>query len=155
MKVTVAQLLANKGSKVWSVSPETSVYEALQLLAERDIGALLVIGGEQIAGLFSERDYARRVILRGKTSKDTPVAEIMTRPVLYVPPWRTLDECMALMTARKIRHLPVLDEGKLVGVISIGDVVKAMIAEQEFAIQELEAFVDQALKDKATQTTGA
>ena len=148
MKITVSQILDKKGRGVWSVSPQTSVYDALKLMADKGIGALVVIDGEKIVGMFSERDYARKVVLQGRWSKETPVVEVMTESVCYVPPWRTLDECMALMTDKRFRHLPVLEEGKLVGIISIGDVVSAIIAEQEFAIRQLEAFVDEALKDR-------
>ncbi len=151
MKVTVADILATKGRQVWSVTPETTVFDALRQMADKDVGALVVMSGDRIVGIFSERDYAREVILKGKSSKEIPVSEIMTSSVCYVPPWRTVDECMALMTAMHVRHLPVLDDGKSVGIISIGDVVKAIISEQEFVINELEAFVDEALKQPATE----
>lgn len=148
MQMTVSQILDKKGRSVWSVSPGTSVYDALKLMADKGIGALIVIDGDKTVGMFSERDYARKVVLKGRWSKETPVAEVMTEAVCYVPPWRTLDECMALMTDKRFRHLPVLEEGKLIGIVSIGDVVSAIIAEQEFAIRQLEAFVDEALKNK-------
>jgi len=146
MNITVRQILDEKGSEVWTVTPDTLVYDALQLMADKNIGAVVVVEGETIVGILSERDYARKVILRGKSSKETPVADIMTRSVCYVPPYRTLDECMALMTDRALRHLPVLEDGKLQGIVSIGDIVKAIISEQEFVINELVAFVDEALK---------
>jgi CBS domain-containing protein len=148
MKVTVSQLLEKKGHNVSTISQQASVYDALKLLADKDIGALVVTDGAKVLGMFSERDYARKVVLKGRWSKETPVADIMTTRVCFVPPWRTLDECMALMTYERVRHLPVLDGGRLVGVVSIGDVVKEIISEQEFVIQELEGFVDEALKDK-------
>ena len=148
MQMTVSQILDKKGRSVWSISPGTSVYDALKLMADKGIGALIVIDGDKTVGMFSERDYARKVVLKGRWSKETPVAEVMTEAVCYVPPWRTLDECMALMTDKRFRHLPVLEEGKLIGIVSIGDVVSAIIAEQEFAIRQLEAFVDEALKNK-------
>lgn len=148
MKVTVAQLLDKKGHNVCTISAQASVYDALKLIADKDIGALLVTDGAKILGMFSERDYARKVVLQGRWSKETHVADIMTTRVCFVPPWRTLDECMALMTYERVRHLPVLESGRLVGIISIGDVVKEIISEQEFVIQELEGFVDEALKDK-------
>jgi len=139
---TVMQLLRGKGHAVLSVSPETSVFEALRVMAEKNIGALLVVEGEGLVGIFSERDYARKVVLKGKASKETPVREIMTSPVLYVRPEQTIEECMALMTDKHVRHLPVLqDETRLVGVISIGDVVKTIIAEQEFMIEQLQNYI--------------
>jgi CBS domain-containing protein len=148
MKITVAEILEAKGRSVWTVSPRTSVYDALKLMADKNIGAVAVLEGERLSGIFSERDYARKIILMGKSSKDTPVADVMTTAVVCVPPWRTIDECMAIMTARHVRHLPVLDEGKLAGLVSIGDVVKVIISEQTYAIQELEAFVDDVLKGR-------
>ena len=138
---TVTQLLRTKGHEVVSVSAETSVFQALKVMAEKNIGALLVIEAERLVGVLSERDYARKVILKGKASKDTSVREIMTAHVLYVRPEQTIEECMALMTAKRVRHLPVLEEERLVGVISIGDVVKAIIAEQEFMIEQLQNYI--------------
>jgi CBS domain-containing protein len=151
MKVTISKVLQAKGSNVWSVSPDTLVYDALKLMGEKDVGALVVLEGDTVVGMFSERDYARRIMLEGRSSRETRVMDVMSRLVWYVPPWRTIDECMALMTAKRIRHLPVLKDGALVGIVSIGDVVKAVISEQEFAINELEAFVDEALRDRARQ----
>lgn len=139
--LTVRELLAKKGSQVWSVSPDATVYEALQLMAEQNVGAVLVLAGEQLAGILSERDYARKVILLGKSSKDTPVREIMTQRVVCVRPTNTIDECMALMTDKRVRHLPVVAEKHVTGVISIGDVVKATIAEQRFIIEQLEHYI--------------
>jgi len=138
---TVTQLLRAKGHEILSVSPELPVFEALQVMADRNVGALLVVEGGGLVGIFSERDYARKVILKGKTSKETPVREIMSSHVLYVRPQQTIEECMALMTDKRVRHLPVLDDEKLVGVISIGDVVKAIIAEQEFVIEQLQNYI--------------
>lgn len=138
---TVAHLLRGKGSEVLSVAPELPVFEALGVMAERNVGALLVVEGGRLVGILSERDYARKVILKGKTSKDTPVREIMSSHVLYVRPAQTIEDCMALMTDKRVRHLPVLDEDRLVGVISIGDVVKAIIAEQEFLIEQLQNYI--------------
>ncbi len=148
MKMLVSQILETKGRSVSSVPPQASVYEALKLMADKGVGALIVIDGEKVVGMFSERDYARKIVLKGRWSKETPVAEVMTESVYYVPPWRTIDECMALMTDKHVRHLPVLEEGKLIGIVSIGDVVRAIISEQKFAIEQLEAFVDEALKDR-------
>ncbi|MFZ6027814.1 MAG: CBS domain-containing protein [Chloroflexota bacterium] len=137
----VKQILQTKGDGVWSISPEASVFEALAMMAEKEIGALLVIDKGEVAGIFSERDYARKVILRGKSSKDIPVSEVMTRRVLCVNPSTTVGECMALMTEKHIRHLPVMDDGKLAGFISIGDVVKSIISEQEYLIEHLENYI--------------
>ena len=138
---TVTQLLRAKGHEILSVSPEASVFEALKVMAAKNVGALLVVEGERLVGVFSERDYARKVILQGKASKEIPVREIMTSHVLYVRPEQTIEECMALMTDKRVRHLPVLEEERLVGVISIGDVVKAIIAEQEFMIEQLQNYI--------------
>jgi len=138
---TVTQLLRGKGHEVLSVSPEASVFEALKVMAEKNVGALLVVEGERLVGVFSERDYARKVILKGKASKEIPVREIMTSHILYVRPEQTIEECMALMTDKRVRHLPVLEDERLVGVISIGDVVKAIIAEQDFMIEQLQNYI--------------
>ena len=123
------------------VPPDTSVFEALKRMADRNVGALLVVEGEKLAGIFSERDYARKVILKGKASREIPVDEIMSTRVVFVRPNQTIDECMALMTEKRIRHLPVLQSGKLIGLISIGDVVKTVISEQEFIIHQLENYI--------------
>jgi CBS domain-containing protein len=138
---TVRQILQNKGNQIWSISPAASVYEALQLMAARDIGALAVVQEERLVGIFSERDYARKVILHGKTSRETRVDEIMTGRVVVVGPERTTEECMALMTEKHIRHLPVVEGERLIGLISIGDVVKAVISNQEFVINQLENYI--------------
>jgi CBS domain-containing protein len=138
---TVRQILKNKGNQVWSISPAASVYEALQLMAARDIGALAVVEEDRLVGIFSERDYARKVILHGKTSRETRVDEIMTARVVVVGPERTTEECMALMTEKHIRHLPVVEGERLIGLISIGDVVKAVISNQKFVIDQLENYI--------------
>jgi len=139
---TVSDLLRVKGNQVWSIGPDATVYDALTLMAEKDVGALLVLDNVgQLVGILSERDYARKIVLKGKTSRETPVREIMTKKVLWVRPDQTIEEIMALMTNKRIRHLPVLEEGRLVGVISIGDVVKAIISEQEFMIEQLENYI--------------
>ncbi|HEX9371826.1 MAG TPA: CBS domain-containing protein [Roseiflexaceae bacterium] len=138
---TVQQLLQTKGHDVWSIGPDASVFEALQLMAEKDVGALVVRDGDQIAGIISERDYARSIALKDRSSRTTPVGEIMTRRVLYVRPDQDIEECMALMTERRLRHLPVLDGGRLIGVISIGDVVKHIITERDFLIEQLENYI--------------
>ncbi|MCI0696014.1 CBS domain-containing protein [candidate division KSB1 bacterium] len=138
---TVSQLLDAKGREVWSVMPATSVYDALVLMAEKNCGALLVLEAGKLMGIFSERDYARKIILKGKASKDTLVEEIMSTQVVFVRPQQTIAECMAFMTAKRIRHLPVLEGDKVIGMISIGDVVKAIISEQEFTIKQLENYI--------------
>ena len=138
---TVKQLLDAKGHNVWIVAPDASVYEALKLMADKDVGALLVLEAGKLVGIISERDYARKVILKGKFSKDTPVHEIMTTRLVYVRPEQTIQECMALMTDQHIRHLPVLAGAELVGLVSIGDLVKAIISEQEFLIQNLQDYI--------------
>jgi CBS domain-containing protein len=138
---TVAQLLRSKPHGVLSITPDTAVYHALQLMADKNVGALLVLDGDSLVGIFSERDYARKVILVGKSSKETQVREIMSSHVLYVRPQQTIQDCMALMTDKRVRHLPVLDEHRVVGVISIGDVVKSIISEQEFMIEQLQNYI--------------
>jgi CBS domain-containing protein len=138
---TVNEILQAKAGKLLSISPDASVLDALKLMAEREVGALVVLDGEQLAGIFSERDYARKVILFGKSSKDTAVSEIMTRKVVCVRPDQSVEECMALMTDKRIRHLPVLQGNAIIGVISIGDVVKEVISEQRFMIEQLEHYI--------------
>jgi CBS domain-containing protein len=138
---TVNRILEAKGKDVCTVSPDATVLEALGMMAEHGIGALVVVDKEAVVGMFSERDYARKVILKGKASKDTPVREVMSTKVYYVQPTQRIEECMALMTDKTIRHLPVIFEDRLVGIISIGDVVKAMISEQEFIIEQLEQYI--------------
>lgn len=139
--ITVRDILRQKGNQIWCVSPDTTVFDALGLMAEKNAGALVVLDGESLAGIFSERDYARKVILKGKASKKTSVEEIMSSEVTTVDPGQSVDECMALMTDKRIRHLPVFEEEKLVGLISIGDVVKAVISEREFVIKQLENYI--------------
>lgn len=138
---TVKHCLQSKGSHFWWISPDATVYEALVLMAEKNIGALLVMDREVLVGIFSERDYARKVILFGKASKVIPVSEIMTSRVFYVRPEQSIEECMALMTDKHIRHLPVMEGKRVVGVLSIGDVVKAIIEQQEFVIEQLENYI--------------
>lgn len=139
--INVRDILQEKGKEIWKVSPDTSVFDALKLMADRNIGALLVLDGKKLAGIFSERDYARKVILKGKASKDTAVREIMTAVVVTVRLAQTVEECMELMTANRIRHLPVVEGDQLAGVISIGDVVKAIISDREFTIKQLENYI--------------
>lgn len=139
---TVRDLLNHKGRQVWSVTPEMTVYDTLALMADRNIGAVLVMSGGRTVGIFTERDYARQVVLKGKASKDIPVSEVMTARVLFVGPDQSIDDCMALMTDKRIRHLPVLENGELAGVLSIGDVVKTVISEKEFLIKQLEQYIN-------------
>ena len=138
---TVKQLLGAKGGQVHSIGPDAKVIEALQIMAQKDIGALIVMESGRLAGVLSERDYARKVILRGKSSQDVPVRDIMTAEVVTVDPARTIEECMALVTNRRIRHLPVMEDGNLIGLVSIGDLVKEVIAEQEQTIKQLESYI--------------
>jgi len=139
---TLRQLLNGKNQSLAAVSPDDTVLNALQLMATHDVGALLVLDGERLVGIFSERDYARKIILHGKASKDTKVSEIMSDKVLYVTLERTIDECMAIMSERHFRHLPVMDDQqKVVGIVSIGDLVKETICEQEFIIRQLEHYI--------------
>jgi CBS domain-containing protein len=138
---TVRDILRSKGHDVWSIGCDVTVYEALKLMADRNVGAVLVMDGGSLMGILSERDYARKVALYGKTATDTSVGEIMTERVVYVHPEQKTEECMALMTDKRVRHLPVLEEDQVVGVISIGDVVKAIISHQEFIIEQLEHYI--------------
>jgi CBS domain-containing protein len=139
---SVAQVLKSKPRQsVEAVAPSTSVFDAVKLLAEKNIGALLVLDGQRIAGIVTERDYARKIVLLGRSSRETTVADIMSSPVMYVRPDQTNEECMALMTDNRVRHLPVVDQGRLVGLISIGDLVKDIISEQKFIIEQLEHYI--------------
>ncbi len=141
--ITVSGILKNKGNGVFSVSPETTVYDAIKLMSEKNIGALPVVEGGVLAGIFSERDYARKIVLLNRKSQETPVSDIMTASVITVSPKTTFDECMSLMSSRKIRHLPVLDNATLVGIISIGDVVTAIIKSQQETINHLQNYITQ------------
>ena len=138
---TVSEILKLKGSEVFSVSPDSSVYDALRIMADKQIGALLVVDEGEVSGIMSERDYARKVILQGKLSKDTLVREIMSPRVLYVTKEQSTEDCMALMINKRIRHLPVFENERLAGLISIGDVVKAVIDEKEFTIDQLVNYI--------------
>ena len=138
---TVKEILRTKGRDVWSIAPDATVYDALKLMADKNVGAVLVMEADNLVGVLSERDYARKVILHGKSSRDTSVREIMTERVVYVRPEQTAEECMALMTGKRVRHLPVLEDDQVIGVISIGDVVKNIISEQEFIIDQLEHYI--------------
>ena len=138
---TVEQLLQVKGNDIWSIAPRATAYHALQIMADKNVGALLVMEEEKLVGIFSERDYARKVILKDKSSKSTPVGELMTREVFYSDANSTLEEIMVLMTAKGIRHLPVLKNNQLIGIVTLGDVVKQIISDQQFAIRELEKYI--------------
>ena len=138
---TVTQILRDKGAEVWSVSPDDSVYRALEVMADKGVGALVVLEGDRLAGIVSERDYARKVVLLGKSSFDASVEEIMTSEVTTVAGTDDVDACMDLMTERRIRHLPVVEEDRVVGVISIGDVVRAVISDRESMIEQLERYI--------------
>ena len=138
---SVRQVLKDKGYAVETIAPQATVYEALQKMANHEVGALVVFEGGEICGLFSERDYARKVALQGKFSKETPVQDIMTRRVTTVEPQQTVEACMVLMTDKHIRHLPVVEDGRLIGIVSIGDIVKAVIEAQRLTIEELESYI--------------
>lgn len=141
MTLTVARILASKGHDLWSIAPDATVYDAIAFMAERGVGALLVMEGDQLVGIVSERDYARKVILRDRSSRDTLVSTIMTKDVVSVRPDYSIEGCMALMTEKRIRHLPVLEDGRIVGFISIGDLVKFIIADRETLIEQLEGYI--------------
>jgi CBS domain-containing protein len=138
---TVKEILNAKGYEVWSITPDATVFDALTKMALKDVGALTVMEGDQLAGIISERDYARKVILQGKTSRTALVREIMSSPVICVRPQQTVEECMALLTGRRIRHLPVIEDERVIGMISIGDLVKSIISEQQFIIEQLEHYI--------------
>ena len=137
----IEELLAKKGNEVCSVKPEATVYEAIQKMAEKNVGALLVMHEDKVAGIISERDYTRKLILKNRSSKDTPVADVMTQDVCYVTQQEQVNECMALMTEKRIRHLPVIEDGKVLGIISLGDVVKTIIDEQDHEIKDYEQYI--------------
>jgi CBS domain-containing protein len=138
---TIRKILSEKGSDIWSTLPNATVYDALQIMADKDVGALLVVEGGKLVGIFSERDYARKVILLGKTSRKTLVKEIMTTHVVYATPDMTNDQGLTLMTAKHIRHLPVMDGDKILGMVSIGDLVRSIISEQKAMIGQLEQYI--------------
>jgi CBS domain-containing protein len=139
--MSVRQLLDRKGRELFSIAPEAAVLEAIRIMADRHVGALLVMEGDAVSGIVSERDYARKVILMGRSSADTPVRDIMSAPVVTVQPETTVEKCMQLMTERRVRHLPVTEAGRVVGMVSIGDLVKAVIAEQQQQIEQLESYI--------------
>jgi CBS domain-containing protein len=143
MKVydTVRDVLKRKGQDVWSITPDTTVYRAIEVMADKHIGALLVIVNEELVGIVSERDYARKVVLKGRSSKETRVEEIMTSPVISVEPQHMVDECMRIITDNRIRHLPVTENGKVIGIVSIGDLVNWIISAQHQTIQQLQDYI--------------
>lgn len=141
MQKTVGQLLDAKGREVWSLGPDATVYEALQLLAKKNVGALVVVENDRVCGILSERDYARKIILIGRDSRETAVHDIMTSEVRTITEEQSVSQCMSVMTEHHIRHLPVVEGERLVGLISVGDVVKAVMAEQAFLIQQLEQYI--------------
>jgi len=138
---TVRSILNSKNNAIWSIAPDALVIDALKLLAEKNIGALLVMHKEKVVGIFSERDYARKIVLKGESSRTTTVKDVMTSGVITVTPEQSIDECMALMTDKHVRHLPVIEKGNLIGLISIGDVVKAIISDHEYTIKQLENYI--------------
>lgn len=137
----VEKLLKIKGNHTWSIRPQATVFEALQKMADKEAGALLVIEDEKLVGIFTERDYARKLVLKGRFSRDTAVSELMTQDVLYVEPHNSIEDCMVLMTNKRVRHLPVMDNERLVGIVTIGDVVKQVISDQESKIAQLEKYI--------------
>ena len=138
---TVKQLLQGKGHEVLSIGPDASVYDAVVMMADNEVGALVVMEGQSLVGVVSERDYARKVDLQGRSSKDTKIKEIMTSRVAYARPDQSVEECMAMMTEKRVRHLPVMDGDEVVGIISIGDLVKSIIEEQQHTIEQLEQYI--------------
>ncbi|MFQ5937501.1 MAG: CBS domain-containing protein, partial [Acidiferrobacterales bacterium] len=138
---TIKQVLDDKGHDVWTITPDASVFDAIKLMADKEVGALLVMEGGTPVGMISERDYARKVILQGRSSQKTSIRDIMSTRVVYTHPDKSIEQCMAIMTEKRVRHLPVIDGQQLVGMISIGDLVKAIIAEQQFIIEQLEHYI--------------
>lgn len=138
---TIKEILEGKGSQVWSIAPDASVMDALKLMAEKEVGALAVTEDGKLVGIVSERDYARKVILKGRASRDTSVKEIMATRVICTQLDQSVDECMALMTEKRVRHLPVMSDGELVGIVSVGDLVKSIIADQQFVIDQLVRYI--------------
>ncbi len=138
---SIKTLLDKKGGHIWSIAPGASVFDALKLMGEKQIGALAVLEGDKLVGILSERDYARKVILKNRTSRDTLVQDIMTSKVICARPSQQVEECMAVMMNGKFRHMPVVDDGKVIGVVSLGDLVKVIIAEQQFTIEQLESYI--------------
>ena len=142
---TVGEILKKKGSDVFSISPQSTVFDALKMMADKDVGALLVVDEEKLVGILSERDYARRIILKDKSSKTTSVGDLMTRNVLYISPEKTVEDCMVIMASKHVRHLPVLEDGNLIGLISSTDVVRNIISAQQNTIEDLERYISSSL----------
>ena len=138
---TVGNLLTTKDSEIWSIGPDNSVFEALEMMSEKNISGLLILENDKLVGIFTERDYARKLILKGRLSKNTKVSDLMTKNILYVETKNTIEDCMKLMTVKRIRHLPVLDNGRLIGILTIGDLVKQIISEQQTTIHQLENYI--------------
>ncbi|MFC5860761.1 CBS domain-containing protein [Acidicapsa dinghuensis] len=138
---TIGSLIGKKGGQVWSLDPAASVYDAITMMAEKEVGALPILDGRNLLGIVSERDYARKVILMGRSSKDTTVTDIMSSPVVSVSPSQTIEECMRIITEKRIRHLPVMESGRIVGMVSIGDLVKWVITAQQETIRHLESYI--------------
>ena len=138
---TVKQLLDAKGTETCCITPDKTVFDAIKLMAEREIGALVVTEDDSVVGMLSERDYARKVLLKGRSSRDTPIRDIMTTNVIFAEPGQDVDHCMTVMTEKRVRHLPVLEEGRLIGIVSIGDLVKSIISEQQETIEQLENYI--------------
>ena len=141
MSTTVKEILAGKSSEILGVTPETTIYDALDLMARRDISAVLVLEGERLVGIFTERDYARKVVLRGKSSRETKIGELMTQNLLTISPAQTVDDVMSMMTENRFRHLPVVERGQLIGIVTIGDAVRAVMAEQRKTIEQLSSYI--------------
>jgi CBS domain-containing protein len=141
IQVPIGSILRHKGNAVWSIAPDASVYQAISIMAEKSIGALPVVAEGQLVGILSERDYARKVVLQSRSSKDTLVSEIMTTPVVSVSPSNTVEDCMRMMTLQLIRHMPVLEEGRIVGIVSMGDLVRQVISTQSEMIQHLQEYI--------------
>jgi CBS domain-containing protein len=138
---TIRQILKKKGRRIWSINPTTRVFEALEIMAEKDVGALMVVNENKLVGIFSERDYARKVILQGKSSKNVRISEVMSSPPIFIEPDNIIEQGLALMSAKHVRHLPVMENNRLIGVVTIGDLVKSLIDEQKVVIDNLEKFI--------------
>jgi len=137
----VGNLLTSKGREIWSIAPDKSIFDALEMMADKNVSGLLVLESGKLVGIFTERDYARKLILKGKSSKNTKVSDLMTKNILYVGSKNTIEDCMKLMTGKRVRHLPVIDTGRLIGIVTIGDLVKQIISEQQTTIHQLENYI--------------
>ncbi|MBL4672856.1 MAG: CBS domain-containing protein [Arenicella sp.] len=137
----VGNILTSKGQEIWSIAPDKSIFDALEIMADKNVSGLLVLESGKLVGIFTERDYARKLILKGKSSKNTNVSDLMSKNILYVKSKNTVEDCMKLMTAKRVRHLPVIDSGRLIGIVTIGDLVKQIISEQQTTIHQLENYI--------------